>query len=388
MSALSGLLVIETATRVAGEYAARLLADLGATVIKLEPPTGSPTRAMGPFVNGASTLFAWLNTNKRSAVLDLSTQTGRATLNRLLARAHALIDDHAPEQAAPLGLDRAAIAEAHPHLVHCTVTPFGQDAPEHWNEARPLNVINAGGWAWHSPSDTPADLPPLKGAGRFLSDYEAGLDAAIATLASLHRQRRTGGLNGQGKFIDLAEVQVQVNRIDGVLGRMLAGEDEPGPARTRYDMGGPGTSFACADGHVFLFVTTRVHWQGLMTLMGEPEWARAFPEDWLEFHCTPDRVARFRRHFGEYLRDQHKLEVSDRAQKLGVPLVPVNTAADLPDHDQFIHRGYFQTLADPALGGAFAFPTVPYRMSASPVRLATPAPALNADAVLLDRADA
>lgn len=365
MSALNGLILVETAERVCGEYCGKLLSDLGAEVIKVERPGGAPTRHIGPFHEGESTLFGYLGTGKKSVELDLSDEAGRATLESLLGRAHGLIDDHWP----PLpGLDHEAVTQRHPSLVHCLITPFGMGAPDDMQIAGPLGVINAGGWAWHTPSETSPDRPPLKGAGRFLSDYEAGIDAAIAMLASLQRRRRTG----KGQFIDLAEVRVQVNRNDCVLDRMLAGEIEPSAARTAYDMGGPGAAFAARDGHVFLLMTTRVHWQGLCSLMGHPDWAKAFPDDWLEFHCTPDRVALFREHFSQWIAAQDKIAITEAAQKAGVAMVPVNTAADLPENPQFIHRGFFQTI------GKARTPGVPYRMSATPVRIA-PAPALGAD---------
>lgn len=364
--ALHGLVIIEIAERPCGEYAGKLLADFGAEVIKVERPGGAPTRRMSPIVDGQSAVFGYFNTNKKSVELDLAQAADRATLARLLARAHALIDDHDEVWAAAHGLGQQDVAAAHPQLVHCAITPFGQGAPADWQIAGPLGVINAGGWAYHSPSETAPDKPPLKGAGRFLPDYESGIDAALCVAASLHRQRRTG----TGQFIDIAEVEVQVNRIDAVLGRMLAGEAEPSAARSAYDMGGPGTSFACKDGHVYLFMTTKAHWRALGQLMGDPTWVQDFPEDWLEFHCTPDRVGAFRRHFAEWARDQEKLPITEAAQRAGVAMVPVNTAADLPRNEQFAHRGFFQEL-DGRL-----YPTVPYKLSATPVELRTAAPAL------------
>lgn len=364
--ALSGIVIVETAERVCGEYCGKLLADFGAEVIKVERPGGAPTRHMSPVIDGNSAVFGFFNTNKKSVVLDLANGQDRARLDLLLARANALIDDHMEDAATALRLDQTAVALAHPHLVHCAITPFGQGAPAEWQKARPLGVINAGGWAYHSPSETPSDKPPLKGAGRFLSDFEAGIDAAIATLASLHRQRRSR----QGQFVDISEVEVQVNRTDCVLDRMLAGEIEPSAERTAYDMGGPGTSFACRDGHIYIFMTTKAHWTALCELMGNPEWTRNFPVDWLEFHCTPDRVGEFRRHFSEWIAGQDKLRITEAAQQAGVAMVPVNTAADLPENPQLRHRGFFQELE------GRLYPTVPYHMSATPVVLASAAPAL------------
>lgn len=372
--ALAGLTVIEIAERVGGEYAAKLLADLGAEVIKVERPGGAPTRTMGPFRNGESAPFAYLNANKKSVVLDLSSIGDRALLDRLLTRAHALIDDHDEAWCDQHGLSQAAVAATHPALVHAIVTPFGQGAPAAWQQCRPINVINAGGWAYHTPSETPPDKPPLKGAGRFLSDYEAGIDVALCTLASLLRLRHTG----QGQFIDVSEVEVQLNRIDGVLDRMLAGDADPSAERSAYDMGGPGTSFACSDGHVFLFMTTRQHWKALCEVMGNPEWSAAFREDWLEFDCTPANVANFREHFTNWIALQEKLPITEAAQKAGLAMVPIQTAADLPRHEQFIHRAFFQQAEHPAFGEV-AYPGTCYRMSATPVRVRSPAPVLGAD---------
>ncbi len=373
MSALAGLTIIETAERVCGEWAGRLLADFGAEVIKVERPGGSPTRRYGPHVAGKNgdegAVFAYCNTNKKSVVLDLDSEAGRTALSGLLARAHALVDDHDRAWCAARGLADDAVAAAHSQLVHCRITPFGQDAPADRQRAFPINIAHAGGWAWHTPSGSePAD-PPLMGAGRFMQDFDSGLDAAIATCASLLRQRRTG----KGQAIDLSEVAVQLSRADVVLGRVLAGDDEPSHSRRRYDMGGPGDTFACADGYVHLFMTTRTHWAGLKELMGDPAWAAEFPEDWLEFHCTPDRVVSFREQFRPWIAQQQRLKVSTEAQARGVPLVPVNTAADLLANPQYRHRGFFQSIEGQD------YPGVPYRMTASPVALTRPAPAPDAD---------
>jgi crotonobetainyl-CoA:carnitine CoA-transferase CaiB-like acyl-CoA transferase len=373
VTALVGLTIVETAERVVGEYAAKLLADFGAEVIKVEQPGGAPTRAMGPHVNGVSAVFAYLNTNKKSVVLDLGTEPGRARLATLLARADALIDDHDESWCAAHGLGPEAVANAHPALVHCAITPFGQGAPPDMRRAYPINISNAGGWAYHTRCEDSPTSPPLKGAGRFLPEYEAGLDAAMAVGASLWRKRRTG----LGQFIDISEVQTQLSRADVVLGRILAGDDEPNELLTRYDMGGPAACFACADGYVYLFMTTEAHWNGLCALMGDPEWAREFPADWLEFHCTPERVTIFRDAFRPWIALQQKVHVSEEAQRLNVPIVPVNTASDLRQNAQYRHRGFFQPLNHPVLG-VVEYPTVPYRMSASPVRLDRPAPAFSA----------
>lgn len=369
MTALAGITVVETAERVCGEWTGRLLALFGAEVIKVESPGGSPTRRHGPHANGESVVFAYCNTGKKSLVLDLAKPADRASLDLLLARADALIDDHDPAWCLDVGLDAASLRERFPSLVHCQITPFGQHAPPDHRHAFPINVAAAGGWAWHTPSESDPDDPPLMGASRFMPDYESGLDAAIATAASLLGQRRSG----RGQSIDLSEVAVQLSRADVVLGRVIAGDDEPSNSRRRYDMGGPGDVFACADGHVHLVLLTKAHWKGLLQLMGNPGWADEFPEDWLEFHCTPERVEMFRARFRQWVVHEQRLAVSTAAQALGVALVPVNTAAELLANEQYRHRGFFQTLDHPLLGKT-ACPTGPWRMTASLVRLGRPAP--------------
>ena len=145
--------------------------------------------------------------------------------------------------------------------------------------------------------------------------------------------------------------------------------------RSAFDLGGPATFFQCRDGYVYLFISEPGHWSGLYKMMGEPPWMLDFPERWLELHLTEERIGRCRLHIAEWMRDQNRMEVAERAQKLGVPLVPVNTVKDILESPQMRHRHYFAELEHPTLGRC-AYPTVPYRMSATPARLGAHAPVL------------
>jgi crotonobetainyl-CoA:carnitine CoA-transferase CaiB-like acyl-CoA transferase len=222
----------------------------------------------------------------------------------------------------------------------------------------------------------------LKGAGRFLVDYEAALDAALCVVSTLFWRKRTR----QGQFIEVSQQEVMVSRADLVLGRMIAGEFPASDERSAYDMAGPASIFPCGDGFVYLIILNRHHWRALRTLLWAPDWMNAFDEDWLEFGVTPGRVAECRARFAEWVRPMSKDEVSARAQKLGVPLVPVNDASDLLRSEQFAFRGFFQPVKHPVLGEAL-YPTVPYRLSGSPAAIRVPAPLLGEHAAqLLDRA--
>ncbi|TFV55887.1 CoA transferase [Mycobacterium sp. PS03-16] len=365
MSALTGIRVVELAESVAGEYCGKLLADFGAEVVKVEAPgRGSPTRALRPRVGDTGAVFGYLNTNKRSVALDRS---DTAALHALLATADAVIDDHDPQWA-------AEVWREHPDAVVCSITPYGAGAPANRQNAYSLNVFHSSGWGFHTPSHADPARPPLKGPGRFLADYEAGLDAALCVAACLYAQGRSGA----GQFVDISQQAVLVSRADCILGRFVTGEVDPQNTRDDFDQQGPASFFACADGFVYLYLTSRAHWAAVKELMGRPEWLDDFADDWLEFSVTREKVAAFHRGFADWIREQSREEAAERAQRAGVPLVPVNDAADLRRSPQYHHRRYFATVADPAAGDV-RYPTVPYRLSASPASLRSPAPALGAD---------
>ena len=359
MSALTGVRVVELAESIAGEYCGKLLADFGAEVIKVEAPgRGSPTRACLSGTPGL--LFTYLNTNKRSVELDLADER----LHELIATADAVSEDRATQW-----------SERHPDVVFCSITPFGQGAAAEFENAKSINVFHASGWGYHTPSHADPALPPLQGPGRFLADYEAGLEAALCVASALFRRLHTG----QGESIDISQQAVLVSRADCIVGRFITGEDPAEGDRGDYDQRGPASFFACADGFVYLYMTSRAHWLGLKALMGQPDWLGAFDDDWLEFAVTSERVAEFQRGFAEWVHDLPREAVAEQAQRLGVPLVPVNGAADLNRSPQYRYRGFFQHVGDAV------YPTVPYLFSASPAEINTPAPELGQHtAVVLD----
>ena len=364
MSALTGFRIIELAEGVAGEYCGKLLADLGADVIKVERPgRGSPTRAMAPLLDVGSDpersgLFAYLNTNKRSVTLD------PVAVRELLTGADAVIDDHDPAAAERLH-------DEHPQLVTCSITPFGASAPAELQNSKSINIFQAGGWGNHTPSHPDPDKPPLKGPGRYSTDYEAGLDAALCVTSSLFRQIHTG----DGEFIDISQQAVLVARSDCILGRFITGEISPENTRDDYDQLGPASMFACADGFVYLYMTSGSHWLALEELLDHADWLDAFDDDWLEFSVSPGKVASFKQRFAEWVSTRPREATAEAAQRLGLALVPVNTAGDLLRSPQYRHRGFFTNVTHPVIGTA-VYPGPPYLLTASPAQITTPAPSL------------
>lgn len=384
MSAMRGIKVLELAESVSGEYCGKLLSDFGAEVIKLEAPgVGSPTRRLGPFAakgddGERSGLFAYLNTNKRSVALDVASATGAAALQKLLSHVDVVIDDHESGWLKSVGLDPEAIEKKWPKLVLCSITAFGQSPPQDRLHAEDLTVFHSSGLGYHTPSGSPEELPPLKGAGRFLTSYEAGLDAALCISASLYDREESK----LGRFIDISRQQVLASRLDYVLAQMIAGDMDVSTSRTQFDLFGPAGIFRCQDGFAYIWMSAPSHWDGLRKLLGNPEWMNTFPERWLERECTPERVKLCRQHIAEWLATQEKEKVAAEAQKLGLILVAVNNAEDLKASPQYAFRKFFAEVQHPVLG-AVLHPTVPYRMSLTPAQLTTPAPLLGQHTALM-----
>ncbi len=377
MSALKPFRIIELAEGVGGEYCGKLLADFGAQVIKIENPDGgSPTRRLSPLApQGAeperSGLFAYLNTNKSSVTLDLSTADGAATLARLLDQADAVIDDHPPGWLKAIGLDPATLQDTRPGLVLCSITAFGQAPLPDRQHAEDLTLFHGSGWGYHTPGGGDDTRPPLNGPSRYLPSYEAALDAALCVVASWYEREASG----MGRFIDISKQAVLASRGDYVLAQMVAGDMEPSTRRGAFDLRGPAGIFACRDGYVYAWMSEPVHWQALGRLLGNPAWMQPFPERWLERECTPERVATCRRHLADWLKHQEKDAVSAAAQKLGLTLAPLHSVGELPASPQYAFRGFFTAVDHPVQGSAL-YPTVPYRLSATPARIERPAPLL------------
>ena len=379
MTALRSYRILELSEGVAGEYCGKLLSDFGATLIKIERPDGgSPTRHMSPFGPGdvageTSGLFAFLNTNKHSVALDLASDDGRRVLAGLLDHVDVVIDDHPSGWLKEVGLDPEAVAGRWPGLILCSITAFGQNPPDDRKYAEDLTVFHASGWGYHTPGAGYDDLPPLKGPGRFLVSYESGMDAAMCVAAALYEREESK----LGQFIDISKHEVMVSRCDYVVALLIANELDVGESRGIYDLGGPGGIFPCKDGYIYVFMSTRQHWKALCQLVGKPEWLEEFPELWLEKigELTPERIARARQGLVDWLSTRDKNDAAAEAQALGITLVPINNTPETLENPQFQHRGYYQEVEHPVLGKAL-YPTVPYKMTETPAKIAAPAPAL------------
>ncbi len=373
VGALDGVRVIESGELVSASYAAKLMADLGADVVKVESPAGGGARRRGPFPRGcegdseASGLFLYLNANKRGVSLDLDLPADRERLLTLLGGADVWLHNLPVAETRAQGLDYEQVAERCPQLVVTWVTPFGLSGPHAEWEADELSVVAASGWASISPGRSSfAELPPLKAFGR-QADFQAAAHASLATMGALFARRATG--RGQ-----LVEVSAQ-ECIAAALELALVTYTYTGvvPSRLGIRTAGPMEIMECKDGLIFVMTPQEHQWESFVQMMDDPEWAHL--EVFADRLLRGENADALRPLVEEWLRDYTVQEVFDLAAEAHVPFAPVSTMGDLVNSPQLKARGYFATLDQPGVGPV-TIPGAPYLMPDTPWELRRPAPRL------------
>ena len=264
---LAGLRVLELCDRL-GQYAGRLLADLGADVVKVEPPGGAPARRIGPFKDGMphaerSLYFANFNANKRSLVLDLGRAEDRDTLRALVRGADAVLESFPPGHMAALGLGWNHLHELNPRLVLTSITGFGQHGPYSRYLAPDIVAFAMSGVMYFN---GPPDRAPLVGPCE--QGYHMGsAHAAYATLAALYRRFTSG----EGQWIDVAVQDVLISKPHPqfVARYDLYGEIHPRTG-SQGSGGVPAACYPCRDGYVSFAIFNRNHWQEFRRMIGDP----------------------------------------------------------------------------------------------------------------------
>lgn len=369
--ALQGVRVVECGEMVAAAYASKLLADLGADVVKVEPPGGDAVRRRGPFPGGTPDgercgLHLYLNANKRGIVLDLATAAGRAALHGLADRADLLVHNVAPRELTARGLDYASLAARNPRLVVTAITPYGLSGPKRDWEATDLTLWNAGGIAYLNGGGPEADsLPPLKPFG-MQAEFQGGVNAAVAALGALLARRRDG--RGQEVVVSIQETLAAILELtfeywpyQGLVASRLGRK----PIQ-------PLDFLECRDGWVFICCVEEHQWQEFVRMIGSPEWAGIeLFADRLSRGANWDALKLF---LQEWASEQSVDEVYLAAQQRRIPFAPVSTMGDLLASPHLKARGFFATLD--AGGTPVTAPGAPYRLSATPWALRRPAPRL------------
>ena len=368
---LAGLRVLELCDRL-GQYAGRLLGDLGADVVKVEPPGGASGRRIGPFKDGVphperSLYFASFNANKRSLVLDLDRPEERHTFRRLVRDADAVLESFPPGHLAARGLGWNDLREDNPRLVLTSITGFGQHGPYSRYVAPDIVAFAMSGVMYFN---GPPDRAPLVGPCE--QGYQmAGAHAAYATLAALYRRLTTG----EGQWIDVSVQDVLISKPHPQLvGRYdLYGEIHP---RTGSQASGgmPAALYPCRDGYVSFAVFNRNHWREFRRMIGDPPALQDPIWDDQPFrYAHRDVVNLF---ILEFTLPRTRAEIVELGQAHHIATGPMNRLADFVADPQTVARGLFLEAEHPELG-RYRCPGAPGRLSASPWALRRPAPLLD-----------
>jgi crotonobetainyl-CoA:carnitine CoA-transferase CaiB-like acyl-CoA transferase len=367
---LTGCRVIEHARDVAAAYAGRLLAAMGATVVMLEPPGGSPLREAPPRLAERaqqSALFAYLAAGKRSRVCDLDTAEGQRSLQRELHHADILLDDTPLDQRMAAGLSPELLTQSHPSLVHVSVLPFGAHGPKaHW-DADEINLLHAGGEGFLLPNGLSYELfpdrPPLQIYGHF-SQYQGGAMAAFTALSAWWAVPVAGG-----QYVDVS-VQDAVLAVGAfALQRLGDGSLEHRQTR-RFRYGGV---FEAQDGFIELLTLEDRQWQGLVALLGEPVWAQDETlRDGLERSRRGDEI---NRHVREWMSRHRVDDIVQAAQRLGVPAAKYRAPPEIIQGEHERARGLFAPLRWPD-GAQDEFLLAPFQFRSTPLRSSGKVPAL------------
>jgi crotonobetainyl-CoA:carnitine CoA-transferase CaiB-like acyl-CoA transferase len=264
-AALEGIRVLDVTQVMAGPYCAMMLADLGAAVIKVEPPAGDSTRQM-PGASGAdSPSFNAVNRGKRSIVLNLKTAEARAVFARLAQSSDIVIENYRPGVMSSLGLDYASLSASNPRLIYASISGYGQTGPQRGKGG--FDLIAQGVAGIMSITGEPGG-PPVK-AGVPITDLGAGLFALVGILAALEHRHRTG----VGQLVDTSLVDAGVALSVWEATEYFSGAGVPTALGSAHRMNAPYQAIRCADGYITLGAANERLFRRLADVLGHPEWA-------------------------------------------------------------------------------------------------------------------
>ncbi len=325
---LAGIRVIDHADE-HGELCGRLLADLGAEVIRVEPLGGAASRGFPPFHGDASLYFAARNLGKKSVTLDMQTAEGRRRLDGLLDAADVWIESHRADD-----LDRREVLERHPALIVTSITGFGLTGPYRDYHATDAVLVAMSGLLFRSGV---TGKPPLLPPGALASDI-AGTTAAFATVAALWDRRKTG----RGQHLDVSVIEAAAQTSDWALPNFSAANVHGGTYFELRTGNAPlYTMYRCADGYVRLIIVSARQWRAMRAWLGEPQVLQADHFDHLlaRISIQADILDPM---FADFFKDKTMIELSREAQRRGLAMTPVLSPDEVLAADHFAARKTFR----------------------------------------------
>jgi formyl-CoA transferase len=352
-AALAGLRVLDCTHVIAGAYCSMILADLGADVVKIEPPEGESTRGLG-VDRGAFRAFDFVNRNKRAIALDLRSEAGAGVVRRLAESADVFVENYRPGVLDRMGLGYAALSKINPRLVYCSVSGFGLDGP-YANRGGFDLVTQAMSGLMSFVGDVGGDRPCSTAVP--ISDLNAGAFGAIAVLAALQSRAATG----RGQLVESSLLEAALASTIWESGMYLTTGALPKRNGTRHRLAAPYEALKTADGHMVVGVNSNRLWKRFCEALGEPALT-----DEADF-ATPGNRMKHRDALQARLEAILARDTSAnwvlKLEAAGVPAGPLNTIAQAWDDPQIKARGML------AEADGRPFPRTPITMHETPVAL-------------------
>lgn len=370
--ALSGYRILDLADS-NGAYCTKLLADLGADVIKIERPEGDPMRGAPPFVDDVPHLekglyFLYRNTNKRGITLNLGTTEGKIIFKKLVKRSDILVENSPPGYIASLGLDYSVLREINSGLIMASITEFGQTGP--YKDRKGSNIVDFAMSGVMITSGFPGKVPcMLPGTPAYDA---ASLLAAIVILVALYSR----GTTGQGQYIDTSvhessRLGLYPWIVPNYSYAMTPGET-PREIETRV-----GASvypvYPCKDGYVRVIALTPWQWKALVRVLGNPE--VLLLSEWEDFLYRMGNAEDLYALMLEFTTKYTMTELFEAGHREGVPIIPIYDIAGFVDSPQTKAREFFIEVDHPVVGNAL-YPGPPYKWTETPPSIRRPAPCL------------
>ena len=368
--ALEGLRVLDL-TDLKGHLCGRLLGDMGADVIKIEPPSGDSGRRIGPFLDDRPhrdrSLFFWFyNLNKRSVTLDLNRPEGAAVLRRLAESADVVIESFKPGEMERMGLGWDAMHALNPALVLCSIAPFGQSGPycDYNADDSVLTALSGMLYVNGFPGEAPVRPVGLQ------AYHSASFYGAIAILCALLARDSWG----EGQWIDLSMQEATASAVEHVAaGYFGAGQVEQRRGTlhwSRFFRVG-----RCRDGYVMH--CTLGDWTSLLEWVnGDGKAEDLVLPEWDEVDKRRQDAEHLFDVLDEWVKDYSRDELLERAQLLRLPYASIRNPEDLFNDEQLLARGYFHEVEHPELGRKIRYPGAPYIFGATPLRITRRPPVL------------
>ena len=370
-TALDGLKVLEYGDFISAAYASKLMADLGADVIKIEPPGGDSARRHGPFPNDAphpekSGLYLFLNTNKRSVTLDAGAADGRRAFADLADWADIIIHNQRPQELEAQALSYETLSRDHPALVMVAITVFGRGTPyENWNGT--ALIATAGSGLSHRIGDR--DRAPLW-LPYCAADFQGGLHGAMTAMMALRARRLTGA--GQHAWVSIIEILGTTLAGSGLANYVFLGQLK-GRDGAHMQQFYPWQVTPVQDGYFEVITMVDAQWNRFVELMDNPPWREdeRLQNRWLAHQWTEELDA----FWHPWMKARSKAELWRLFRDNHIAFQPVQTIDEVAESDHLAARQFWTEIEHPIVG-RYRSPGAPYRLSETPVTIRRPPPLL------------